>query len=119
MLDSARFAKIVEELRTAYDIVVFDAPPVLGVADASVLAARTDGVVLVAAAGDVEKKAARRTVQMLQQARAHVLGVVLNKIDPRNADYYYNYYYYQYDDDGGSAHRRKRNRDRSSQRKGK
>ena len=50
---------------------------------------------------------------------AHVLGVVLNKIDPRHGDYYYNYYYYQYDDDGGSAHRRKRNRDRSSQRKGK
>ncbi|HEY3414957.1 MAG TPA: polysaccharide biosynthesis tyrosine autokinase [Armatimonadota bacterium] len=119
LLDSERFAKIVEELRAAYDIVVFDAPPVLGVADASVLGGRCDGVVLVVAAGEVEKKAARRTVQMLQQARAHILGVVLNKIDQRHGEYYYDYYYYQYHSDDGSTHRRKRNKASSSHGKGK
>jgi polysaccharide biosynthesis transport protein len=119
LLDSARFAKLVEELRTAYDIVVFDAPPVLGVVDASVLGGRSDGVVLVVAAGDVEKKAARRTVQMLQQSRSHILGVVLNKIDQQHGEYYYDYYYYQYHADDGTSSRRKRNRSHSSHGKGK
>ena len=111
LLDTARFAHIVEELQTTNDIVVFDAPPVLGVADSSVLGGRMDGVVMVVSAGGVERGAARRTVQMLQQARAHLLGVVLNKMDEQNGGYYYNYYYYQYHaDDGTTKKRRKRHK---------
>lgn len=104
LLDSARFARIVEELRGTNDMVIFDAPPVLGVADASVLAGRVDGVALVMAAGEVERKAGRRVVQMLQQARANVLGVILNKMNTRSGSYY-DYYYYHYAEDtpGGNG----------------
>jgi polysaccharide biosynthesis transport protein len=96
LLDSARFARLMEELRTTNDIVVFDAPPLLGVADASVLGGAVDGVVMVVAASEVDRNAARRALQMLQQARAHVLGVVLNKVKQDRGGQYYNYYYYQY-----------------------
>lgn len=113
LLDSARFAHILDELKSTYDSIVFDAPPVLGVADASVLAGRTDGVVLVIAGGEVEKQAARRTVQMLQQARANILGVVLNKVNDRDRYYYYNYYYYQYQSDDHKSGRGKSRRHRS------
>jgi capsular exopolysaccharide synthesis family protein len=112
LLDSARFARIVEELRTTNDIIVFDAPPVLGVADASVLAGRVDGVALVVASGAVERKAARRAVQMLQQARANLLGVILNKVSSGIGSYY-DYYYYHYAEEshngnGSGRHREKR-----------
>ncbi len=110
LLDSARFSRIMEELRTIYDIVVFDAPPVLGVADASVLGGKVDGVVLVLASGEVERRAARRVVQMLAQARANVLGVMLNKIQERHGGYYYYYYNYYYQQYGGEGERRKSSR---------
>lgn len=102
LLDSTRFARIAEELRETNDMVIFDAPPVLGVADASVLAGRVDGVAVVMAAGEVERKAGRRVVQMLQQARANVLGVILNKMNARSGSYY-DYYYYHYSEDAGSG----------------
>jgi len=92
----------VDELRVANDIVVFDGPPVLGVADASVLGGRVDGVVVLAASGQVERKAVQRSIQMLQQARAHVLGVVLNKVDARSSQYGY-YYYYGNDGNGNET----------------
>lgn len=115
LLDSTRFARIIEELRTTNDMVIFDAPPVLGVADASVLSGRVDGVALVMAAGEVERKAARRVVQMLQQAHANVLGVILNKMKFR-AGSYYDYYYHYVEEQGGSNgnghHGRKRSRTR-------
>jgi capsular exopolysaccharide synthesis family protein len=113
LLDSARFTHVVEELKEMFDIVVFDAPPVLGVADASVLAGRADGVVLVIAGGEVEKRAARRTTQMLLQARAHILGVVLNKVNDRDRYYYYNYYYYQYHSEAEGSGRGKSKRHRA------
>ncbi len=109
LLDSARFAAVLEDLRGHTDIIVCDAPPVLGVVDASVLGGQTDGVVVVVASGDVDRQAARRTVQMLQQARANPLGVVLNKTARRSATYgdYY-YYHYSADQNDGNGNGGKR-----------
>lgn len=81
------------------DIVIYDSPPMLATADAQVLSATVDGVLYVVQFGDARKSAVRHAVELLNQARANVLGVVFNKIDltTKRDDYYYGYYaYYHY-----------------------
>jgi capsular exopolysaccharide synthesis family protein len=79
-----------------FDHVVLDSPPMLAVADPRFLATAVDGVVLVVKGGKTPKEAVQRTTRLLQEARAHVIGVLLNNVDIRSADYYYRSKYYCY-----------------------
>jgi Mrp family chromosome partitioning ATPase len=89
--------------------VIFDTPPAIPVTDAAVLATQTDGVLLVADAGKTRRNAARRSVEVLQQVGANVLGAALNRLSPsRSGGYYYYYYYYYAEDNNGRRRRRKR-----------
>jgi Mrp family chromosome partitioning ATPase len=65
------------QLRQNADIVILDTPPVAAVVDASILALQADGVLLVISSGRTKRDMARRTVDLLQQIRAQMLGVVL------------------------------------------
>jgi len=97
MLGSQKMIQLIERLKKAADITVFDAPPVLSVTDAVVLALQADGVLLVVEAGRTRRTAARNAVDQLGRVGAKVLGVVLNGVSPRQTmGYYYGYY-----DDGG------------------
>ena len=60
--------RVVEQLKERADIVLFDTPPTLLVADSIVLSARMDGVLLVVAFGDTKKANIRRSVELLQRA---------------------------------------------------
>lgn len=105
LLDSARFAALLEKLRATYGIIIFDAPPSLDMVDALVLAKRTDGIVLVTRAFSTNKYAARQVAQQIAASKAHLLGVILNNVDMPTGAYssYYSYYYsgrYYY---GGTA----------------
>ncbi len=77
LLGSRRMEAAIERLKAEADIVLFDAPPVIAVTDAAVLATKLDGVLLVAKAGRTRRDRAREAVQLLQKVNAHVLGVVL------------------------------------------
>lgn len=77
LLGTQRVDEIVAALRSRADIVLFDAPPVAAVTDAAVLAARVDGVLLVVEAGKTRREDAERAKQILEQARAHLVGVAL------------------------------------------
>jgi Mrp family chromosome partitioning ATPase len=68
-----------------YDIVIFDAPPLLPVTDASVLAPYMDAVVLVIYAGQTHLAALNRSRDLLHQVRAPLLGVVMNRFSVRKA----------------------------------
>lgn len=94
------------------DIVIYDSPPVLLVADTLLLASMVDGVVLVVDSSQTSEDAVRRSVESLKQTSATLLGGVLNKVAPRGrSDYYYyyydsyNYYSRQDSDDGGPTNR--------------
>jgi non-specific protein-tyrosine kinase len=92
LLDSTRMASIMALCRSRFDFVVFDAPPVLSVADASILAARVDGVLMVVDAGYTRRAQAVRARETLKASGARLLGVVVNRVrgdDPD--DYYYTY----------------------------
>ena len=94
LLNSRTFRGLVETLMTQADIVIFDSPPVLAAADAVILASQMDGTVIVVETGATKKGSARRTLQLLRQARATVLGVAYNKMRVQDgAGYYYNYQY--------------------------
>ena len=95
MLSSTRMGEVIETLKNEADVVVFDMPPVLAVADASILASRVDGTVLVVGVGEARGEMLVQAVERLESVGVHPLGVVLNKLTERKSGYYY-YYYYQY-----------------------
>ena len=68
------------ELAGQADLVLFDAPPVVAVSDASVLATKVDGVLLVLNAGQTKRDYARRAKEALEKVNAHIVGVVLNNV---------------------------------------
>jgi capsular exopolysaccharide synthesis family protein len=78
LLGSRRMEGLIERLRAAADIVIFDTPPVIAVTDAAVLAPRVDGVLLVLKAGHSRRDRAREAREKLEKVKAHLIGVVLN-----------------------------------------
>jgi capsular exopolysaccharide synthesis family protein len=92
LLGSERMEQILKDLDSLVDTVVIDTPPSV-VADAQVLAAKVDAVVMVIQPGVTHAEAARVTLETFKRAGARVVGVVLNRI-PRNRNYYYGGYQY-------------------------
>lgn len=92
LLGSDRMGWILEELQSIADMVIIDTPPSL-VADAQVLAAKVDAVLIVIKPGKTSAEAARSSMELYRRAGARVVGVVLNRI-PRNRSYYYGGYKY-------------------------
>ncbi len=90
MLGSPRMRQLVEELKSRFDFILFDTPPVLTVADAILLGPMTDGVILVIQAGKVRKRPIERAVELLHNSR--ILGFVLNRGDMVLSHYGYRYY---------------------------
>ncbi len=91
LLGSKRMEGLIRELRDMVDYVVFDAPPVLGVTDAAVLATKVDGTILVLSAGKARREAAKRAKRTLEELSTRFLGVVVNNVkkDGSGANPYY------------------------------
>ncbi|MEW5960544.1 MAG: polysaccharide biosynthesis tyrosine autokinase, partial [Chloroflexota bacterium] len=102
LLGSQRMEQVLVELGGLADILLFDSPPALMVADAAVLSNRVDGVVLVTKVGSTRLSAARQAVLNLRQAGANLLGGVLNQVKSHSSGYYYHqgYYYAPYSPNG-------------------
>lgn len=96
LIGSERMQAFLELVGDKYDRVILDCPPISAVSDPLVIAAKSDGVVFVAKFNKIRREHARRSVQRLQNAGIHIMGVVINDIDFEGKDsYYYSYYYYQ------------------------
>jgi non-specific protein-tyrosine kinase len=78
LLGSQRMLDVIAALKSQADIVLFDAPPVISVTDASVLGTRVDGVLLVVQAGQTRREQARRAKQQLEKLHIRVIGAVLS-----------------------------------------
>ncbi|MCA1031303.1 CpsD/CapB family tyrosine-protein kinase [Bacillus timonensis] len=91
MLGSRAMDELLEQIYAEYDLVVFDTPPVLAVTDAQVLANKCDGVALVVRSGKTENDAALKAKELLMNAKAKLLGVVLNNKKQKESQYYYYY----------------------------
>ena len=73
--------KVIASLVERSDIVLFDAPPIIAVTDAAVLATKVDGVLLVISAGNTRREHASMAIAMLEKVNAKIIGAVLNNAD--------------------------------------
>lgn len=94
LLGAERTRALWGKLLEKFDYVLVDAPPVLAVTDAVLLASQVEGVILVLWAGNVRVDAAQAAKEELLRVGARLLGVVLNKVRLPSRDYYYYYSYY-------------------------
>jgi receptor protein-tyrosine kinase len=84
LLQSAAMVDLLEQARKTYDTVIIDSPPLLPVTDAAVLAAQSDGALLVLHYGKTTRGDLRAAVQRLGAVEAKILGAVLNRVPKRN-----------------------------------
>jgi capsular exopolysaccharide synthesis family protein len=88
-------AELLEEASSDYDLVLLDAPPLLGFAEPLQMATAVDGVLVVARAGQTSRKAVASVLATLNRLRAKVVGLVLNEVHKELSDSYYYYGYYR------------------------
>jgi non-specific protein-tyrosine kinase len=93
LLAGHKMEELIERLRATNDMIIFDSPPVLAVADTVILAKRVAGAVFVVEGGHTRSEVFRRATESMRQVGAKILGAVINKVDSRRTSYYYDGYY--------------------------
>jgi capsular exopolysaccharide synthesis family protein len=98
LLASKKMRDLVQRFQEAFDLVIFDTPPLLGLADARILAAHTDGIVMVVGLGRTDRSVLTQVLYGLKTSHARVLGVVANGVKGYTTSTYDSYlrYYTQY-----------------------
>lgn len=91
LLGSKRMQALIQKASSVYDIILFDTPPVLAVTDAQILANFVDGTILVVRSKNTELEAALKAKEALTQAKAKILGTVLNDREKSATSTYYYY----------------------------
>lgn len=91
LLNSRRMNILMEELYQTFDLIIFDLPPVMTVADGLIMASKTDGTVLVIREGVTRKDSVLEAKNRLLQAKARILGVIYNGAEQVNESSYYYY----------------------------
>jgi polysaccharide biosynthesis transport protein len=93
LLGSARYQELIDDLRNQFDWIIVDAPPVMAVTDAVVVATAATGVVFVIGAEMTSRRHAAYAIEQLNAVRAHFIGGVLNRANVARHGYYYSTYY--------------------------
>jgi len=100
LLGSEEMKKLISNLRSQFDVVLFDSPPVIAVTDAAILSTMVDGILLVIKAHQTHREAIKRAKNLLDNAEANIFGCLLNGVNIKRTYgtnyYYYYYHYYQY-----------------------
>ena len=98
LLASDAMTELVQRLRRGYDYVIFDTPPILSVTDPTIVAAQSDGIVLVIRQGFCTRGMLARASATLRDLDVKVYGFVLNGVDASLPEYYgyLGYYTYEY-----------------------
>ncbi|MER1956066.1 MAG: CpsD/CapB family tyrosine-protein kinase [Solibacillus sp.] len=92
LLGSKMMDQLIEQLTAMYDLVIFDAPPILSVTDAQILSNKCEGTILVVNSGKAEKDGVLKAKEALVSSQANILGVILNNFVLEKDHYYYQYY---------------------------
>lgn len=100
---SSKMKLLLDILKTRFDYIIIDSPPLLAVTDSVILSTRADGVFVVAAANMTRRNHLKQALQQLQDVNApNFTGIILNRLTASSGDYYYYYYrsnYYTQEDD--------------------
>ena len=99
ILNSQRMAEFIEEVKSRFDMIFFDSPPILGVSDGSVICSAVDLTIVVVQHRRFPRAMLQRVKQAVMNVGGTIIGVVLNNVDVRHDQHYeyytsyYNYYY--------------------------
>jgi capsular exopolysaccharide synthesis family protein len=88
-------SELIEDATAEFDLVILDAPPLLGFAEPLHMATAVDGVIIVARAGQTSRKAVSSVLTILNRLRVKVIGLVLNEVHKELSESYYYYGYYR------------------------
>ena len=92
IIASRRFKRLVERLRTSFQYVIFDTPPVGTFIDAAEVGHLSDGVLLVVRENFAKRSEVSAAFDQLRRAEVHVIGAVMNYCETETSEYYYSYY---------------------------
>lgn len=94
LLHTAKFGKLMGDLKEKFDLVIFDSPPVGVVIDAAIIGPQVDGAIIVAESGRTSRDALAHALRQMRDVGTNVLGCVLNDVDLAKHGAYGGYYYY-------------------------
>jgi capsular exopolysaccharide synthesis family protein len=99
LLNSIKMKDMMEEVKSGFDFILIDTPPVLAVMDSLIVSSLADATVFVIRAGKTTRRPFMNAIEELNRARAKIIGVLFNGLKVKKGDYYFmDYYrYYQYD----------------------
>lgn len=95
LLASHKTKEFIEKAKESFDVVLIDTPPIGVVTDAAILSRAVDGTIMVVQSGKTSKRILGHIYRLLVDAKARMVGIVINKVSPTNRDMYYYSYYYQ------------------------
>lgn len=101
MLGSKAMGLLLERIKSKYDVIMIDSPPLLAVTDAQILSTKVDGVILVVKAESTKKNSLLQAKDLLNKVRGNILGVILNKVENKKGKYLY--YYGNYEENNNEA----------------
>jgi capsular exopolysaccharide synthesis family protein len=104
LLGSDRMNALVDKLEQEWDMVLFDSPPLVAVTDATMMSGEIDAIAMVVKAGQTDRAAVDRAIDIVTNVNAPLIGVILNGASPETLSgkysYYYSYYnYYHHSDE--------------------
>ena len=110
LLTSDSMKEMISELKENFDLVLFDSPPVIAVTDAQILSTEVDGTILVVKSEQTNWDMLNRSLSLLKNVKADLLGFVFNSVNVSKSygSYYYYYYYHYYQYYGSDLKRRKK-----------
>jgi polysaccharide biosynthesis transport protein len=97
LLSGTKFMSLLTLAAESFDVVLIDGPPVMGLADAPLLASMTQATMMVVAANETRRSVFKVALRRLQYARANVIGALLSKFDSSQTGYGYGYGYGEYE----------------------
>jgi capsular exopolysaccharide synthesis family protein len=98
LIGSEQMRRLITILKTSFDHIIIDSPPIASFTDGVLIASMVDGVLLVVHGGNTSRSVVRRSRQLLNDVGAKIFGVILNNVDLQRQNYYYYNHYYQHGD---------------------
>lgn len=92
LLSEKSFGKMIEILKSVYDYVIVDTPPLGNVIDSAIIAEKCDGLIYVIGSGEVSSRFIKENIKQLQKSGCPILGAVLNKMNRNQSGRYGKYY---------------------------
>lgn len=92
LLSTPKLDELLDEMKSKYDIIIIDSPPLLSVTDSKILANKCDATVLVVNTGKSEKESVVKARDALVTSKAFIMGVVMNNYQVTKDNYYYQNY---------------------------